>query len=149
MVAALPRSGLAEVAVDMSSETPVAGGGWGKQGPVRRPSVQLTADGRSLNAGMMVAAASAPPGRHTQGLSVSGVVGRQDSGGLEYAPDSKAMMARINRWWKRLDEGYMQPRFGGPTRIGSSPNLQVEGAGQGNSMHMSTNSFSVPARMVG
>ena len=52
---------------------------------------------------------------------------RGESSGLEYAPDSKALLARMNRWWKRFDEGVMQPRFGGPTasRNGSALDLQA------------------------
>jgi hypothetical protein len=82
----------------------------------RRPSVQLAADGRATGAG-----GQAPvPAPHFPALPVGGLAGRQESAGFEYAPDSKAVMARINRWWKKLDEGYMQPRFGGPARAGGS-----------------------------
>lgn len=154
MVAALARSsssGLAMVALDSGGEAAAAGGAWGKQGPVRRPSVQLTADSRCLEAGLMAGvAASGPAGQHSHVMPVNGVAGRQDSGGLEYAPDSKAVMARINRWWKRVDEGYMQPRFGGPALPASNPNPATgQGAGQGDIMHRSADSFSVPTRMVG
>lgn len=174
MVAAAPSAGgirlrtstgeLAEVAIDSSAQaTPLAGGKGKQAGPGRRPSFQLTVDGRAHGAGALemgmlphgaAAAAPQPGGQAGQGPAAAGRE-RVDSGGLDYAPDSKAVMARINRWWKNFDEGYMQPRFGGPSssRGGSSANLAgqggASGSGAGHTVQGSGKSFSVPVSRPG
>lgn len=172
MVAAAPSAGgirlrtstgeLAEVAIDGSADaTPVKG----KQaGPGRRPSFQLTVDSRAhpggaLEMGSLPPAAgghavSQPGGEAAQSAAAAGRQ-RVDSGGLDYAPDSKAVMARINRWWKNFDEGYMQPRFGGPSssRGGSSANLAGQGGASGSraghAVQGSGKSFTVPVSRPG
>lgn len=120
--------------------------------PGRRPSIQLTVDSRAAGAGPHMGALSvaAPAG------ALAGRV-RTDSGGLDYAPDSKAVMARINRWWKKLDEGVMQPRFGGPasSRNNSSANLALLTGGSGGggqhagAVQGSGKSFTVPVSRPG
>ena len=142
MVGAMPTrvstGGLAEVSID--------GGGAGEaQGTDaatkpkpggRMPTIQLSVDSRAARAGgsgsavgALAAAAAGPAGPRSTG-GAAGVVaaapaagvsgsGRQESAGLEYAADSKAVMARVNRWWKNFDEKHMQPHFGGPSRSGA------------------------------
>ena len=176
MVAAAPSAGgirlrtstgeLAEVAIDASADaTPLAGQKGKQAGPGRRPSFTLTVDSRAHGAGALemgtlphgAAAAHAAPqpaGQVGQGQAAAGRQ-RVDSGGLDYAPDSKAVMARINRWWKNFDEGYMQPHFGGPSssRAGSSANLAgqggASGSGAGHRVQGSGKSFSVPVSRPG
>ncbi|PRW60759.1 Na+ H+ antiporter [Chlorella sorokiniana] len=179
MVAAAPSAGgmrlrtstgeLAEVAIDGSGDgTPLAGASKGKQAaPGRRPSLQLTVDSRAHPAGALemgtlphAAAAHAAPqagGPAAYGPAAAGR-DRVDSGGLDYAPDSKAVMARINRWWKNFDEGYMQPHFGGPSgsRNSSTANLAGQGgatssggSGAGHAVQGSGKSFTVPVSRPG
>ncbi|KAL4856839.1 Peptidyl-prolyl cis-trans isomerase [Chlorella vulgaris] len=160
--------GLSEVAIHGSSDGgttswPPANGSTGLPGKAtwllgRRPSVQLAADGRGTGAGGQAPA----PAPHFPALPVGGLAGRQESAGFEYAPDSKAVMARINRWWKKLDEGYMQPRFGGPARAGGSSSSQSHAAAaaaagpaaaQGTppslqGVQASDDSFTLPVRMA-
>lgn len=151
--------GLAEVAVVSSgAASPRAGmADMGKAPAVgHRPSIQLTVDGRTPPGQHAASTHSMATGAHTQAQAqvqaASGVgAGRADSGGLEYAPDSRAVMARINRWWKRFDEGVMQPRFGGPASTSphaSSANLQAAGA-ESSAVHGSSRSFTVPVSRPG
>jgi hypothetical protein len=146
-------AGLAEVAIDAggrpsaygSSTSGSGGSDKGKEPAVGgRQAIQLTVDSRT-------AAAAGPQGA---------TGGRQESVGLEYAPDSKAVMARVNRWWKNFDEGFMQPHFGGPAASGaSSSNLQaLAGGGAGGCaaaaqpsapVHRSSTSFTVPVSRPG
>ncbi|KAI7845128.1 hypothetical protein COHA_001333 [Chlorella ohadii] len=182
MAAAAPSAGgvrlrtstgeLAEVAIDGSGSgdaTPLAGPKGKQAGPGRRPSFQLTVDSRahaagasSLEMGTLPHAAAAahgapqPAGQAAPGPAVAGRE-RVDSGGLDYAPDSKAVMARINRWWKNFDEGYMQPHFGGPSgsRGGSSANLAARGGASSSgtsaahAVQGSGKSFTVPVSRPG
>ncbi len=182
MVAAAPSAGgvrlrtstgeLAEVAIDGSGSgdaTPLAGVKAKQAGPGRRPSFQLTVDSRAHAAGagalemgtLPHAAAAAhgapqPAGQAAHGPAAAGRE-RVDSGGLDYAPDSKAVMARINRWWKNFDEGYMQPHFGGPSgsRGGSSANLAARGGASSSgtsaahAVQGSGKSFTVPVSRPG
>lgn len=155
---------LAEVAIDGASSSDGAATKPGKPGGLaaagRRPSIQLTAQAGGGRGAAQVPALAPPP---------AGPAGRArvDSGGLDYAPDSKAVMARINRWWKNFDEGYMQPKFGGPARSPgtSSANLAAlaggaagasgsGGAVAGSSgsprgVQGSSKSFTVPAARLG
>ena len=181
MVAAAPSGGgirlrtstgeLAEVAIDghaSADGTPLASGKPKQAGPGRRPSFQLTVDGRAhagaVEMGLLPpaagphrpagAAAVGPAPAATPGAAAGR--GRVDSGGLDYAPDSRAVMARINRWWKNFDEGYMQPHFGGPSsRHASTANLAGQGgaggsgAGSEHAVQGSAKSFSVPVSRPG
>jgi hypothetical protein len=133
-------------------------GGIGKHAAAgERPAIQLTVDSRAGGGGPALVGPSGAGSSSHGAPPLSGVAGRDESGGLEYAPDSKAVMARINRWWKKLDEGYMQPHFGGPSRGSSSTNLQALAppaaaaavAAPHTSVHQSARSFTVPPRMVG
>ena len=141
--------GLAEVSIHRGSgDGADADAGKGKQPAGGRPAIELTVDSSTPGAG--------PAGAGPSAAAISGVAGREESGGLEYAPDSKAVMARINRWWKKLDEGYMQPHFGGPSCGNSSTNLQAMAPAPAaaapapqHAVHHSKGSFSVPPRMVG
>jgi hypothetical protein len=129
-------------------EAAVNGAGKGKQ---HAPAIQLTVDSRAQGSEAAAAGTSGAPAGHGAGVS-SSIAVREESGGLEYAPDSKAPMAHINRWWKKLDERYMQPHFGGPSRGSSSANLAgLAGAAAAlaSAVQQSGASFSVPARMVG
>lgn len=152
--ARMSSTGLAEVAIVPSGTASPLGGmlGEGKTVAVaRRPSIQLSVDGRASAAQQAGSSRSAAVGAQAHAQAAPGVgAGRADSGGLEYAPDSRAVMARINRWWKLFDEGVMQPRFGGPASAsphGSSANLQAAGAGS--AVHRSNKSFSVPVSRPG
>lgn len=152
--ARMSSSGLAEVAI-VPSGTPSPRAGMADEGKLpavgSRPSIQLTVDSRApvpqhaargnSTAGMAQAQAQAAPGVGA---------GRTDSGGLEYAPDSRAVMARINRWWKRFDEGVMQPRFGGPASASPHPSTaDLQAAAAGSAVHRSNKSFSVPVSRPG
>lgn len=140
---------LAEVAIDDAAAGAAEGGAAKAEAkppaPGRRPSIQLTVDGRAqgLQAGPVAPLSVAAPAPAPAGRA------REDSGGLDYSPDSRAVMARINRWWKNFDEGYMQPKFGGPASRGnSSANLQglAPGAAGGGAagVQASKPSFAVP-----
>lgn len=154
--ARMSSGGLAEVAIHSGAQSPVGGAGKGKQALGRRPSIQLTVDSRAHGQQSQPAAAAATTtaaagsGHH----DVRPPPVRQESTGLEYAADSKAVMARINRWWKNFDEGIMQPRFGGPaghSRHNSSANLAAA-AGTGtldSQVQSSSKSFTVPVSRPG
>ena len=143
----MSSGGLAEVAIVGSSDggaSPSAGKGKAAAAPGGRPSIQLTVDSRG----------AAGQGAGAGAVQQAGPAPRQDSGDLEYAPNSRAVMARINRWWKNFDEGVMQPRFGGPSRAptphGSSANLAgAAGGAQVHLPHTSGQSFSVPISRPG
>ncbi|GAB4816284.1 hypothetical protein N2152v2_003330 [Parachlorella kessleri] len=92
--------------------------------------VNLTADSTHAPA-----ARPAPAGGEDNQLLLGGV--RTESSGDGYAPDSKAMLARINRFWKRIDEGSLQPLFGGPAYQKHNPEHQAKLS--------SGRSFTVPA----
>ena len=149
-------AGLAEVAID-GGDRPSADGSSGSGGSDKgkqaagggRPAIQLTVDSRTAAAAAAAAVPQGPAG------------GRRERAGLEYAPDSKAVMARVNRWWKNFDESFMQPHFGGPAASGaSSSNLQAMMAGGGGGggaaagqptapVHRSNKSFTVPVSRPG
>ena len=148
MVAAAPprcsSDGLHEVAVDASPAS-LSSKGTGKQGgALAVGAINLSVDGRA-SAGPHPA-----PGIHQQDrhpLEQRGLlrgIAKDESTSMEYAPDSKAFLARINRWWKAFDESYMQPNFGGPALSlhGSMNNLADAAAAQ---VQPSSKSFTVPA----
>ena len=94
-----------------------------------RGGIQMVADSSHPPAPAPAAAAPPPPRRQESGLG-AGVGVRQESSGNDFAPDSKTLLARVNRWWKRVDEEKLQPIFGGPSLNTKSPHNK---------------SFSVPA----
>lgn len=100
-------------------------------------AIRLAADGRSMAAAAAV------------GLLPTAAAPARESSGGEYAPDSRALLARVNRWWKAFDEGYMQPHFGGPnsgsSRNGSMANLVEAAVGSNVMSGQSGQSFTVPA----
>lgn len=132
---------LAEVAIDGTAADSQKAGKQGAAGG-RRPSIQLTAQAGGGHAAQPDSQAALPAGRD-----------RVDSGGLDYPADSRNAMARVNRWWKNFDEGYMQPRFGGPSsRNASSANLAAAAVGSNPSaagVETSNKSFSVPVSRPG
>lgn len=156
---------LAEVSIDAGGGADSKPGKPGKQ-PAdslgRRPSFQLTVDSRAqatacVQMGALSIGRPAPVGAGHAGAGASrpaaaaGELPRADSGGLDYAPDSRAVMARINRWWKHFDETHMQPKFGGPASPNaSSNNLAAAGATTpARPVHGSSKSFSLPVSRPG
>ena len=155
-------SGLHEVAVERSSpslkaEQPA------QQPPPAKPGAgqpskafNLTASSAQGHAAQQGLAAPSPPSHaaatplqqqaHEGG---AGLLRQESSLGTDFAPDSRAVMARVNRWWKTFDEHVMQPKFGGPSCSphASSNNLQAAAAGA--DPQRSQKSFVVPVSRPG